>query len=284
MNITPEIILELIHQGESQKVEFKIKSPPEIFLARIFSSFANSEGGIVLFGLSDDGKIIGLTAEEVDETLFHINSVGNSMLPKLFETGVTSIENKFIVFAIIHKIEKNQPPVMTSRGEIFVRKGEATIKMSSTQFNEIVSKIDLKKLRGGKEVILFVAMSFREEEEPALVDYFTAIKRSVKNTKLPITVNRMDLAEGDFEISQKIMDEIDNADIVLSDFTLNPQNVYFELGYARGKKRQIIQTAKKNTKLEFDVRNWKTIFYRNATELEEKLEPEIIFAFKKVTS
>lgn len=284
MKITPEIILELIHQGESQSVEFKAKCPQEIFLARLFSSFANSEGGTILFGLSDDGKILGLTAEEVDEALFHINNVGSSMIPNLFDAGVISIENKFLVYTTIQKIGKTQPPIMTSRGEIFVRKGALIQKMSSTQFNEIVSKIDLKKLRDEKEIILFVAMSFREEEEPALVDYFSAIKRSVKNTKLPIKVKRIDLEEGDFEISQKIMDEIDSANIVLADFTLSPQNVYFELGYARGKKRQIIQTARKNTKLEFDVRNWKTIFYRNATELEEKLEPEIIFAFNKVTS
>jgi nucleoside 2-deoxyribosyltransferase len=65
------------------------------------------------------------------------------------------------------------------------------------------------------------------------------------------------------------MDEIDAADIVIADFTLSPANVYFELGYARGKGRRVIQTARRGTVLEFDVRNWRTVFYRNATELEE---------------
>ena len=206
------------------------------------------------------------------------------MIPTLFESGVVTADNKFIVYAAIKKIEENQPPVMTSRGEIYIRKNEKNYKMAGTEFNNIVSKIDLKKLRGEKELILFVAMSFREEEEPALVDYYNSIKRAVKKTKLPIKVNRVDLLEGDFEISQKIMDEIDNSHIVLADFTLSAKNVYYELGYARGTKKQIIQTAKRDTNLEFDVRNWKTIFYRNATELEEKLEPEIIYAFNQVAS
>jgi nucleoside 2-deoxyribosyltransferase len=81
----------------------------------------------------------------------------------------------------------------------------------------------------------------------------------------------MDLVEGDFEISHEIMNRIDQADAILADFTLSPKNVYFELGYARGRRKSVIQTAKKDTPLEFDVRNWVTLFYKNATELEELL-------------
>jgi len=94
-----------------------------------------------------------------------------------------------------------------------------------------------------------------------------AANRSVTNPKLI----RIDLVEGDFEISQEIMNQIDASDAVLADFTLSPANVYFELGYARGKDKDIIQTARVGTPLEFDVRNWKTLFYKNATELEELL-------------
>ena len=83
--------------------------------------------------------------------------------------------------------------------------------------------------------VMFVAMSFRDEVEPALVDYFHAIKRAAGSVRAPIKVLRIDLDEGDYEISQKLMDRIDEADIVLADFTLTPPNVYFELGYARGR-------------------------------------------------
>ena len=125
-------------------------------------------------------------------------------------------------------------------------------------------------------------MSFRNEEEPALVDYFEAMQRAKEATKLPIDLVRIDLVEGDYEISQKIMDEIDKSDVVLADFTLSPANVYFELGYARGRKRRIIQTARKGTTLEFDARNWRTIFYKNATELEKALKPALNDAYAEV--
>jgi nucleoside 2-deoxyribosyltransferase len=129
----------------------------------------------------------------------------------------------------------------------------------------------------------FVAMSFREEEEPSLVDYFKAMERAASSTRLPINVTKMDLEEGDYEISQKIMEKIDEADIVIADFTLSSRNVYFELGYARGVKRRVIQTARKGTSMEFDIRNWRTIFYRNAAELEEKLGAALKSAYVDLT-
>ena len=60
------------------------------------------------------------------------------------------------------------------------------------------------------------------------------------------------------------MNEIDLAEIVLADFTLNSRNVYVELGYARSARKRIIQTARKGTVLEFDVRQWRTSLYRSA--------------------
>ena len=134
-----------------------------------------------------------------------------------------------------------------------------------------------------KNIIAFVAMSFRNEEEPALEDYFRAMQRAAQRTELPIELARIDLQEGDYEISQKIMSEIEKADIAIVDFTLNAQNVYFEIGFARGIRKRVIQCARKGTTLEFDVRNWRTVFYRNATELEEKLITELKAAYADVT-
>jgi len=95
-------------------------------------------------------------------------------------------------------------------------------------------------------------------------------------------LSRIDLVEGDYEISQKIMDEILKADFVLADFTLNPKNVYFEIGYARGCDKVVLQTARSGTSLEFDIRNWRTIFYKNATELEKKLVSKFADVYKEV--
>jgi len=46
-----------------------------------------------------------------------------------------------------------------------------------------------------RRIRVFVAMSFRDEEEPALVDYFEAMKRAAASTGLPIELVRIDLVE-----------------------------------------------------------------------------------------
>lgn len=117
----------------------------------------------------------------------------------------------------------------------------------------------------------FIAMSFHQEEEPALIDNWEAMQRAVASIDLPTNLTRMDMVEGDYEISQEIMRRINKANFIIVDFTLSPRNVYFEAGYARGRGKHIIQTARSDTKLAFDTRNWRTLFYKNATELEATL-------------
>jgi nucleoside 2-deoxyribosyltransferase len=107
--------------------------------------------------------------------------------------------------------------------------------------------------------------------EPGHVDYFEAMKRAAAASRHNIALVRIDLKEGDYEISSEIMAEINKADFVIADFTLSSSNVYFELGCARGVGKPIVQSCRKGTTLEFDVRSWRTVFYRNATDLEQKL-------------
>jgi hypothetical protein len=278
---SPNGIVELVKGGESAAVEFKTKLPAADTVSRVLAAFANSSGGILLIGVSDDGGIVGLSDEEVGSTMARLHRIASSLLPQPIQIGCVNVEGRSIVFAIISQIPSQYGPVTSSRGEVYQRVGEATVRISSTSVKRAIRTAITKRGKLGSGVVLFVAMSFREEEEPALTDYFRAMQRAVTTSALPIKIRRVDLVDGDYEIGQKIIDEIDKADIVLVDFTLNSRNVYFELGYARGKGRRVIQTARKGTELEFDVRNWRTTFYRNATELEEKLLGELHTAFSE---
>lgn len=174
---------------------------------------------------------------------------------------------------MIYKESLGNPSVQGESHRAVINGRKTKLRESGKQLPDTPSRVKGAASEPSKrrEFITFVAMSFRHEEEPALVDYYRAMERATEKTKHPVTLTRIDLVEGDYEISQKLMDDIDKADIVIADFTLRPSNVYFELGYARGRRKRIIQTARKDTPLEFDIRNWRTVFYRNATELEEKL-------------
>ncbi|MBN8825665.1 MULTISPECIES: helix-turn-helix domain-containing protein [unclassified Spirosoma] len=53
----------LIRQGEHSRLEFKRQLSSAARIARTLAAFANSAGGIVLIGVADDGKIIGVASE-----------------------------------------------------------------------------------------------------------------------------------------------------------------------------------------------------------------------------
>lgn len=57
-------IKELISQGENQKLDFKFEISDAMKMAKTFSSFANTDGGILLIGVKDNGKIKGVKSDE----------------------------------------------------------------------------------------------------------------------------------------------------------------------------------------------------------------------------
>lgn len=288
MEITPESILELVAGGESDHVEFKTQLPPEDIVARELVAFANVEGGLLLIGVTDQGQIVGLSKEEVKRAIDRLSQMTASLLPYPARVAAIEVQGKNIVYVYVDKAPEQFRPITTSRGAYYMREKKVALfqGLSSigdfyrSRFKEVLAEQPIPS--HNRCLNVFVAMSFREEEEPALVDYFRAMRRAADVTGLPIILMRIDLEEGDYEISQEIMEKIDQCHVVIADFTLSPRNVYFELGYARGKNRRTIQTARKGTGLEFDVRNWRTLFYRNATELEEKLTPALKAAYRDV--
>jgi predicted HTH transcriptional regulator len=59
----------LIEQGEGFTIEFKRKVSTPEKIARALISFANTKGGTILFGVDDDGSIIGVESEKSETDL-----------------------------------------------------------------------------------------------------------------------------------------------------------------------------------------------------------------------
>jgi len=64
-----EYIKNLILQGEGQTLDFKYEITDAKKIAKTFSAFANTNGGILLIGVKDNGKITGISIEEEEYML-----------------------------------------------------------------------------------------------------------------------------------------------------------------------------------------------------------------------
>lgn len=65
-------VLLLIEQGEGFEIEFKRRISSAEKIARTIISFANTKGGTILFGIDDDGSVVGVESEKSEIELIEI--------------------------------------------------------------------------------------------------------------------------------------------------------------------------------------------------------------------
>ena len=79
MSMTRTDLLEIIRNGENSGVEFKRDVVQNRDLAKELIAFANFEGGIVLLGVEDDGRVSGITRD--DPEMFVMNTCRDKVRP-----------------------------------------------------------------------------------------------------------------------------------------------------------------------------------------------------------
>jgi len=96
-------LLSLISQGESETLEFKKSTSLMKEVIETLCAFANTQGGYLIIGVNDAGKILG--QQITDDTLKNIaNEVKLNTDPKLYPTlQKVTIENKAVVLLYIEE-------------------------------------------------------------------------------------------------------------------------------------------------------------------------------------
>ncbi len=123
--------------------------------------------------------------------------------------------------------------------------------------------------------LVFVVMAF----QPDMQEIYEGINSAVK--KFGLTAKRVLDVHGGIRITDKIISMIESAKYVVVDLTHERQNVYFELGFARGLgNKKIITIAREGTVVHFDIKDWRYIPYTDSRVVEKELtkwfENEII--------
>lgn len=100
-------IKRLIERGENQQLDFKFQITDSKKIARTLSAFSNTDGGTLLIGVKDNGKIAGIRSEE---EYYMIDSAAHLHCKPVveFESERMMIDGKNIL--IVNVPESNKKP------------------------------------------------------------------------------------------------------------------------------------------------------------------------------
>lgn len=119
----PYDYLHIISVGESEDVEFKKSTSLLREATETICAFANTRGGILFFGISDSGNVVG--QQITDDTLRNIaNSIALNTEPKLYPS-VTKAEIEGKLCAVV-AIEESPLKPHLAYGRPFIRVGTTT--------------------------------------------------------------------------------------------------------------------------------------------------------------
>ncbi len=108
-----------IAQGEHQKQDFKFAINDSKKIARSIAAFANTDGGSLLLGVKDNGKIVGITTEE---EYYMIESAAQMYCkpPVPFEVFKWKSEGKTVLEIHIPKSENKPHKAPNKEGKYMV--------------------------------------------------------------------------------------------------------------------------------------------------------------------
>ena len=150
-------IYKLINKGENEKLEFKstlrmnlhTKKPDrtiEYSILKTINAFLNTEGGTLLIGVADNGKIIGIENDGFpnnDKLYLHYtnlikNHIGNEFLP-FIKSKIIKIDKKCILKIECQPSDKEVFLKIDSNEDFYVRSGSASIKLLGTKLINYVN-------------------------------------------------------------------------------------------------------------------------------------------------
>ena len=137
-------IRKLIKDGENENVEFKTRRVHLETIAKSICAMLNSQGGVILIGVSDDGEIAGIDApdDSMAEIIDHIADQ-LSPVPLLSVSSHTVARKEILMIDVPQGADK---PYSLGR-EIFVRVGKRTLKADTDDTATIVGNAAAKLVR-----------------------------------------------------------------------------------------------------------------------------------------
>ena len=122
--MTEDIFKDLCLCGETTKVQFKEAFTSQKEIAKEMIAFANTKGGVILFGVEDKcGKLVGLSYDDIQVISRELGNAANEQVrPTIYiETEVVLVDEKHFLICSVE--EGKNKPYKNLNGEIWVKQG-----------------------------------------------------------------------------------------------------------------------------------------------------------------
>lgn len=155
-------IKQLIKQGEGQEIEFKESySSLTRSVFETICAFLNRKGGTILLGVADNGNIVGVKEDTVQDQLDTLaRDMNNPQIisPTFFlATDVVEIDGKTIIYIFVP--ESSQPHAY--KGAYYDRKEDGDLKLTNQQ---LITNLFLRKQDGYTENKVFPYLRMEDFE------------------------------------------------------------------------------------------------------------------------
>jgi len=205
---------ELTHRGESQSLEFKESLKLKDEIGEAVSAFSNSDGGIVVVGVSDSGGIPGVdigknTLEEL------ANYIKRNTDPQIFPCiKVVEAEDKKVIF--IDVAGRQEKPVFF-KDKAYKRVGKTSQRISASEIRKLARE-EKRRLSWDEQICEDAGLEDIDEEK---VRWFLRIANEERNLRI-----RGDIPAKEVLTKLKLMreDELTNAGVLL--FGKEPQRFF----------------------------------------------------------
>lgn len=147
-------LLDLIEEGENIQCEFKRKFSTPEKIAREMIAFANTKGGIVLFGVDDDKSIVGVESEKETAELV-IDVAKNFCEPSLdVILDYKEVDGKEIVIASIpestykpHRLQDYKSDMDINTAIVTIRVNDKSVQASKEMIRILRSQTNQAALK-----------------------------------------------------------------------------------------------------------------------------------------
>ncbi len=159
-------LLKLIEGGENLNVEFKQRFSTHEKIAKEMIAFANTNGGVLIIGVDDDGSIYGVESEKGEAELIFETAEKYCEPPVKYEISFFELEHKEVVAVEVpeaeikpHRIQDYEPDLDIRNASVYVRINDKSVLASKEMIKIMQATFNGKALEkyqvGKNEKIVF---------------------------------------------------------------------------------------------------------------------------------